>query len=164
MRFDPVRNKPGIAGVDSQGQIRFISYGSATADGLRALLLCNVNRTEPRVVAAQKWLLVHFENGSHPGAYPDDRSSLKPSLDFYYAVSVAQAFRAVQISNDEQLANGEWARRLADRLISQQTEDGSWRNPAVDVREDDPLVATPMAMRTLQICHEELSHVASGHP
>jgi hypothetical protein len=159
MQSDPVRNKPGVAGTDSHGRTRFVSYGSATADGLRALLLCGTRRTESRVVAARKWLCIHFEDGSHPGAYPDERSSLKPSLDYYYAASVASAFRAVGIPDDEPLGKGEWARRLSQRLISRQREDGSWSNPAVDVREDDPLVATPLALRSLQICRDELKNI-----
>ena len=30
---DPVRNKAGAAGTDRRGQVRYHSYGSATADG-----------------------------------------------------------------------------------------------------------------------------------
>ncbi len=48
---DPVRNK---AGATVGG--RFHSYGSATADGLRALLRCGVPIDHPRVVAVRGWL------------------------------------------------------------------------------------------------------------
>ncbi len=34
-RTDPVRNKAGVAGTDRLGRMRYHSYGSATADGLR---------------------------------------------------------------------------------------------------------------------------------
>src|SRR5262249_44743872 len=34
---DSVRNKAGSSGTDSGGRVRYASYGSATADGLRAL-------------------------------------------------------------------------------------------------------------------------------
>jgi len=156
MLDDPVRNKPGAAGIDGRGETRFVSYGSATADGLRALLLCGIERTEPRVIAARRWLLAHFEDGAHPGSYPSDRSSLKPSLDYYYAASVARALQAAPVPDDEPLGRGEWARRLSRLLISRQRDDGSWSNAAVDVREDDTLVATPLALRSLQICRDEL--------
>ena len=39
---DPVRNKAGVAGADRRGHERYHSYGSATADGLRALLRCGL--------------------------------------------------------------------------------------------------------------------------
>jgi hypothetical protein len=45
-----------------------------------------------------------------------------------------------------------WAEKLARVLIARQQEDGSWRNTAVDLREDDPLVATPLAASALAIC------------
>ena len=173
IQHDPVRNKPGVAGIDSRGETRFVSYGSATADGLRALLLCGVEPTDPRVVAARQWLLAHFEDGAHPGAYSSDRSSLKPSLDYYYAASVARAFsmdhafpgdsapQRTFVRDDESLGRAEWARRLSHRLTSRQREDGAWSNPAVDVREDDPFVATPLALRALQLCRDELRRVAT---
>src|SRR5262249_21242581 len=39
---DPVRNKAGALGQGAAGRPRFASYGSTTADGLRALLICGV--------------------------------------------------------------------------------------------------------------------------
>ena len=41
---DPPRNKAGVAGTDRRGRERFASYGSTTADGLRALLACGLPR------------------------------------------------------------------------------------------------------------------------
>jgi hypothetical protein len=156
MLGDDVRNKPGIAGTDSTGQSRFFSYGSATADGLRALLLCGLKPDHPRVAAARRWLIDHFDDGSHPGAYPAERRHLQPSLDFYYAASVARAFRLAPMPETEPLGRGRWAEILADRLIARQKDDGSWSNPAVDVREDDPLIATSLSLRALQLCREAM--------
>jgi hypothetical protein len=45
---DPVRNKAGVAGTDQHGRTRYHSYGSATADGLRALLRCGLSKGHPR--------------------------------------------------------------------------------------------------------------------
>lgn len=151
MRNDDFRNKAGAAGIDSTGQTRFISYGSATADGLRALRRCGLPANHPRVIAARTWLSDHFGNGSHPGDYPAARSQLKPSLDYYYAHSVAAAFRETK-PTDPRLAHGAWAVVLSTLLTSRQQQDGSWSNPAPDVREDDPLIATSFALRALQSC------------
>ncbi len=148
---DEVRNKPGVAGIDGAGQTRFLSYGSATADGLRALLLCGVKPDHPRVVAAGNWLIRHFQDGAHPGKYPANRKYLQPSLDFYYAASVAKAFRQVR-TDDSPISNGSWTTVIAGRLLKLQRHDGSWSNPAVDVREDDPLIATSFALLALQEC------------
>ena len=45
-----------------------------------------------------------------------------------------------------------WANALADALLRRQQPDGSWVNDAEQVREDDPLVATPLAMAALAVC------------
>ncbi len=153
---DEVRNKPGFAGTDSQGERRFLSYGSATADGLAAIILCGCDRLHPRVLAAQRWLIEHFDNPVHPGNYPASREHLQPALDFYYAASLAAAWHRVGVQDAPRLEQGRWASALADRLIARQREDGSWSNPSVDVREDDPLVATSFALRALQSVRDEL--------
>lgn len=152
---DNVRNKPGVAGTDSTGQTRFHSYGSTTADGLRALLACGLKPDHPRVIAARRWLVDHFHDGAHPGAYPDDRSHLRPSLDYYYAASLAQALRRLRTNETAQI-NPRCAVILASRLVALQRQDGSWMNRAVDVREDDPLIATSFALQALQWCRDEL--------
>src|SRR5207245_5462282 len=66
---DGVRNKAGVAGSDKRGRERYASYGSATADGLRALLLCGLPSEHPRVRAARHWLVTHFIATIHPGPY-----------------------------------------------------------------------------------------------
>ena len=43
------------------------------------------------------------------------------------------------------------ARALAEVVLERQGSDGGWRNPSTDLREDDPLVATPLAMSALAI-------------
>lgn len=153
---DEVRNKPGVAGIDSTGQTRFISYGSATSDGLRALLLCGLKPDHPRVIAARRCLIAQFKDGAHSGTYPANRAHLQPALDFYYAASASKAFRAAG-TNDTPLSNGRWATILAHRLLELQRADGSWSNPAADVREDDPLIATSFALQALQECLGELN-------
>jgi hypothetical protein len=49
-----------------------------------------------------------------------------------------------------------WAELLAAALIERQRFDGSWANAAVDVREDDPLVATSLAVISLSTCSDSL--------
>lgn len=153
---DEVRNKAGVAGTDSTGQRRFVSYGSATADGLRALIYCGLPVGHPRVTAARRWLVDHFGDGSHLGNYPADRAQLKPSLDYYYAASVAHALRVARTEESPRDAQ-HWAMILSARLIQKQHSEGWWANPAVDVREDDPLIATSFALVALELCHQELS-------
>jgi squalene-hopene/tetraprenyl-beta-curcumene cyclase len=153
MPGDDVRNKAGVAGKDATGRTRYGSYGSTTADGLRALLLCGLPSDHLRVAAAGRWLKDHFTPDRHPGAYASDRESARPALYYYYAASVARAFPALRDA-DGSAANKLYASRLAKALLERQDPNGSWSNPAVQVREDDRLVATSLAIIALRACRE----------
>jgi hypothetical protein len=154
---DATRNKAGVAGMDKSGRTRYVSYGSTTADGVRALLLCGLDCNDPRVVAAKNWLTAHFDSDHHPGAYPAARRGSRPALDYYYCASLAQAFHELVVR--QALPAGrtaQWAPTLAEGLLRRQGADGAWRNPSVDVREDDPLIATSFAILALAMCREHL--------
>src|SRR5262249_25533007 len=91
---DPVRNKARAVGTDRRGRLRYPSYGSATADGLRALLRCGLARDHPRVVAARAWLERHFSVETNPGTFDPSRAIDRDATYYYYAWSFAHAFRA----------------------------------------------------------------------
>jgi hypothetical protein len=144
---DPSRNKAGFAGKDATGRLRYASYGSATADGIRALRACGVLETDPRLQAARSWLARSFRANTHPGDYASDRAMNREALYYYYAFSVSHALR----DDGDDLRRRE---QLAEALLARQRPDGSWVNPAVAVREDDPLVATPFAVLALAACRD----------
>jgi squalene-hopene/tetraprenyl-beta-curcumene cyclase len=145
---DALRNKAGVAGKDASGRDRYASYGSATADGIRALRACGVSESDPRLKAACQWLDRNFRPESHPGGYTADREVNREALYYYYAYSVSRALRY----DGDDLDRRE---KLAEALIARQDADGAWVNPVVAVREDDPLVATSFAMLALAACRDE---------
>jgi squalene-hopene/tetraprenyl-beta-curcumene cyclase len=154
---DPVRNKAGVAGKEGAGRERYASYGSATADGLRALVLCGRPPEDARLVAARAWLEANFRSDTHPGKYADGREHNRDAVYYYYCCSVALALLAAG-SEELRRPEGEvrWAEVLADQLVQRQRRDGSWSNPLVPQREDDPLVATPLAALALASCRASL--------
>jgi squalene-hopene/tetraprenyl-beta-curcumene cyclase len=147
---DSVRNKAGIAGQDTIGRDHFASYGSASADGIRALRACGVAETDPRMQAARRWLETSFRADAHPGGYAGDREVNREALYYYYAFSISRALR----SEGEDLGRRD---RLAEALLKRQGADGFWVNSAVAVREDDPLVATSLALLALAACRDGAS-------
>lgn len=156
---DPVRNKAGVAGTDGRGCVRYHSYGSATADGLRALLRCGLSPDHPRVAAARRWLERHFSATHNPGAFEPARAAERDATYYYYAWSLAHAFRAL----GGRMREGDgreaaWAERLAAELIRLQDRDGTWSNPFTASKEDDPLVATPLALGALALCRAFVTH------
>jgi squalene-hopene/tetraprenyl-beta-curcumene cyclase len=162
MKGDSVRNKAGVAGKDRWGQDRFASYGSATADGLRALVMCGSSVDEPRVVAACGWLRRHFSAVSHPGGYVKGREVARQAVYFYYCHSLAAALLDVNLSDAPSGVDKiRWAEAIADELLRRQQGDGSWTNTAVDVREDDPLVATSLAASALAMCRRVIVEAPS---
>jgi hypothetical protein len=150
---DPPRNKAGSAGTDRSGRERYNSYGSATTDGLRALLRCGLPRDNPRVQAAYQWLTNHFSVSSNPGAFPSEREVLRNATYFYYCWSLAHALTAMgveEVRTEERSLR--WAEVLAEELIRRQQDDGLWINRFTDAREDDPFVATSLAAAALTHC------------
>jgi squalene-hopene/tetraprenyl-beta-curcumene cyclase len=150
---DAVRNKAGVIGKDRHGRERFASYGSMTADGLRALLACGLPAVDPRVKAGTAWLLQNFRADAPPGKYAANRESSRSSVYYYYCASVAQAFKAIE-ANASNHSPFPWVKRLSDELLKRQQPNGSWTNPLVAQREDDPVVATAFALIGLSTCRE----------
>jgi squalene-hopene/tetraprenyl-beta-curcumene cyclase len=154
---DPARNKAGEAGTDREGRVRFASYGSATADGVRAFLRCGLPADHPRVVAARRWLQRHFSARVHPGSFAEGREVERDATYFYYAWSAAHAFRALGVV--EWSVDGRrvaWAEEMARELVARQNPDGTWTNPVGASKEDDPLVATPLAAGALALSRAAL--------
>jgi hypothetical protein len=149
---DPVRNKAGVAGKDRSGRHRYHSYGSTTADGVRALLRCGLAPDHPRVVAARDWLVRHFSASANPGVFDPNREDERDGTYYYYAWSVAHAFRALNVQKLRTDAHEtDWASALAQELLRRQRPDGTWANRFTAAKENDPLIATSFAVGALAI-------------
>lgn len=154
---DPTGNKAGASGIDRDGRIRMSSYGSATADGVRALIMCNAPHDEPRIQAARDWIFCRFSATENPGMFAHDRELLRNATYYYYCWSMTHALRLLGVDIIETpLHKTRWAEAFAAELMRRQEEDGSWRNRFTDSKEDDPLVATPFALSALRICKKQL--------
>ncbi len=139
---DQVRNKAGME-TASTGVRCFRSYGSTTADGLRALRLCGLQEDHQRVVAARGWLMKHFSATSHPGQFVESRKAVREAYYYYYCWSTAHALSQCEEQGDTRVAE------IQRELMKRQRTDGSWQNEKFDGKEDDPLIATPLALAAL---------------
>jgi hypothetical protein len=144
---DPTRNKAGVAGIDNQGRTRFRSYASATADGLRALRLCGLAADHPRVAAARTWLKRRLEKLGPSHSSLAESDTWRQSSFFYSCWSISLCLDELSTAD---------ADVLAQMLLDRQQPDGSWANPAVDLREDDKLVATAFAIEALRRCRQRI--------
>jgi hypothetical protein len=145
--FTPERpsesNKAQWTGVD-MGFPR--SYGSATADGLRCLLYADVAADDERVKSAAGWLEGHDEVAQTPGFEAISyETGWAEGLRFYYYFSLAKALRQIAAPIDRR-------ERLLPHLLSLQLPGGAFRNESARMREDDPLIATSLAIVAASEC------------
>lgn len=118
-----------------------ITYGTATADGLRALVLCGLPPDHERVVAAREWLVQRFQVDRVPG-FPADRAAFERGLRIYWLCAASRAFDLLDAAPDARAA-------IRAHIVALQRPDGSVVGASALMKEDDPLVATPLALLAL---------------
>lgn len=149
------QNKAGVAGMDVNGVQRYHSYGSATADGVRALVRCGLAPDHPRVLAARAWIERNFSTRTNPGVFEPALAADRDAAWHYWCWSVSHALRLLDVSTIVREGNQiGWASLLANELVERQLPDGSWRNSYSFMKEDDPLIATTLAAAALANCRE----------
>ena len=127
-----------------------ISYASATADGLLALLSLPELDT-PSVNAAAKWLLAHERWDQVSGITPGRPGNWEKVLFYYHLAVRAQAYAQLEKIGYLPLENT-WRQEIVKLLSAKQASDGSFSNPwGGPNKEDDPLLATALALRALNV-------------
>lgn len=124
------------------------TYGSMTYAGFKSYLYAQLDRDDPRVVAALGWIRNHYTLDKNPGM-PDhmDQQGL-----YYYYVTFARALNAwgsTTIDTDDEHPQ-DWANDLIDALVSRQRDDGAWVNEADRWMEGDPNLVTSYSLLALQ--------------
>ena len=123
----PALNKAG------RGVTGFVSYGTATADGVLALKASGVPDSHDRIARGIAWLDRNHRSDQVPGFDEDERphASWSAGLRFYYAAAISRV-------------------RPQQRVrLPEQADDGSFRNTNSLVKEDDPLIATTFAIQMI---------------
>jgi hypothetical protein len=147
----------GTVRLAGSARLRSSSYGSQTADGVRALLRCGLAPDHPRVRAARAWLEERFDPAHNPGDFERGREVERDAAWYYGAWSMAHASVELGIRDVGRAGDRRpWAEALAEELLARAGADGAWRNPRTMVKEDDPLVATPLALAALSLARPSL--------
>ncbi|MCA9246810.1 MAG: terpene cyclase/mutase family protein [Planctomycetales bacterium] len=144
------KGQPG----DNRDPSHWFSYATATSDGVLALLACGVERDDPRLQDAKIWLQNH-PRIDYPEGIPEvsDNYPLPwgEAIHFYHYAVRAQAYAALDFA-------GQWREDMAVLLQQEQRTDGSFVNTASPLmKEDDPLVATTLALQAF-VCLADDQH------
>ena len=126
------------------------SYGSMTFAGIKSLLFANVARSDPRVQAGLDWIRSHYSLDEHPGL---------GQQGYYYYVDTFARTLSLLGKPTFRTADGTehpWAEELARKLLSLQSEEGSWSNPEGRWWEGNKHLATAHAVLALSACYPYL--------
>lgn len=153
-RVGELESKAGTI-VDSTGKSRLRTYGSMTYAGFMSYLYAQLDRDDPRVQDALKWVTHNYTLDQNPGMVdnPDTPQDETHQGYYYYLHMFARAMHAWgdPVVTDGDGNNHDWSNELIDKLVSLQNDDGSWINDAHDRwAESDPNLATAYAILALQ--------------
>ena len=128
---------------EHDGQPYFRSYATATCEGVLALLASGAERDDDRVTAAAAWLRAHPRLDYPQGVPEGQPEAWGESIFFYHLAVRARTYAALGWP-------GPWRDRIAAILAAAQQPDGSFRNAvSTAMKEDDPLLATALAVTAL---------------
>jgi len=127
------------------------SYGSMTYAGLLAFIYAEMDREDPRLLAAIEWLRKNYTLEENPGL---DAQGL-----FYYYHTMSKALDLAEIDQiiTDEGVRVRWKEELALELMGRQQLDGSWTNSESNRwMEDDPVLVTAYSLLALQRIHRAL--------
>ncbi len=143
--FTPVITDKNKAGPRAEGG--FEPYGTTNADGVLALLALGVPTNDPKVQSVARILAAAHRVDRTPGPVVLVESGWAAATVFYYRAASAEVFARCAVSSAP--AGHDWRTELVQALAAAQASDGHFANPATSMKEDDPLIATSLALRAL---------------
>lgn len=172
--FSPAINEQNKAGRVSEGGA-FVSYGSATSEGIVCWRLLGAGEKYPPIPArgsdghwmwtylnakrdalkaARDWIVREASFEKCPGFDEKDSNGWAKGLTFYYRAATSEALLKLDtIAANPVIA---WQEKIATPTIALQREEGTFKNTSILMKEDDPLIATPLALKTLWNCRTTL--------
>ena len=107
----------------------------------------NVPADDAALVQAQRWLVTHHRADLVPGLPEQEREGWALSMKYYYRAAAARVLASLGVR--EAPAGQPWRWKLVERFAYEQHADGHFSNPGALMKEDDPLIATALAIRAL---------------
>jgi hypothetical protein len=118
-------------------------YGTPTADFVLASLAVGVPRADPGLATPLAWLHAHVTSEENPGVSGGPVAEYAPAMTLLWLASLAEVLAVAPTPA------GDAADRVAGAVIARQGPDGLWKNTSGLQKEDDPIVATSLALVAL---------------
>lgn len=132
------------------------SSGVMTMNGLKSLLLAGVARDDARVRSAVAWVRSHYDMKGNPGM---GDAGL---YHYYHACAETLSILGEDEIEDAAGVRHNWRNELCTEIVGRQRKDGSWLNEDGFWMEDDPHVATALALLTLACCQQSPKNATLG--
>ena len=146
------------------GSTAFSSYGSMTYQGLKSLLYANIDKKDPRVQGAFKWISDNFSLAENPGMRTpaDPKAGLQGLYYYYHTMAKTLSVYGESVLVDSKGVKHSWAAELSDHLMKLQGPDGHWQNTSGRWWENLPTLDTAYAMIALSLCRDDLARQAAS--
>ncbi|RNC80581.1 MAG: hypothetical protein ED559_01880 [Phycisphaera sp.] len=132
---------------------RLRAYGSMTYAGFKSYAFAQLERSDPRVIAARKWIAQNYTLEENPGIGTEGY--------YYFILVFGRAMnewgeKYIDVQIEDMMLRRDWAEDLVTQLESLQQPDGSFK--IVDDRwmEADPILVTSYSLISLQNAREAL--------
>lgn len=149
--YSPANGGESFAGssVDESGTTRFHSYGSMTYAGVKSLLWAGVNKDDPRVVSAWRWISANWSLTENPGMVRAGPEHAADGIFYYYHIMAKSLTAYGEASVPAAGGSVDWRAELVNKLAELQRPDGSWKGGKAYMEENEVLV-TCYAVLALQ--------------
>lgn len=125
------------------------SYGSMTYAGLLSFIYANVDKNDPRVQDAVKWIKNNYTVDENPGM------GAQGLYYYYHTMSKALTVYGEPMITDSKGIQHNWYEDLAKKLIKLQKTEGYWINEEDRWMESIPILTTCYALLALSIGYPE---------
>lgn len=125
------------------------SYGTMTYAGILSFIHANVDKNDPRVQDAVKWIKSNYTLDENPNM------GAQGLYYYYHTMSKALTVYGEPIITDANGVQHNWYEELARKLIKLQKPEGYWVNEEDRWMENMPILSTSYAILALSIGYPE---------
>lgn len=117
------------------------NYGAMTYGAMKTMVYADLDREDPRVQSALRWIRRHYTFRENPGQGMDSY--------YYYIQTCAKALAALNLSRIVEESE-DWRADLVSALVERQEADGSWVNEVGRHWESDSHLVTAYSLIALE--------------